>query len=77
MFTTGAATLSLAGTASGGAGIVKVTWQTSTGSTGTASGTAHWITSSIPLLVGTNTIVVRAYDANGANAWAAVVAVRN
>ena len=72
-----ASTFSMAGTASGGAGITKVTWQSSTGSTGTATGTSHWTVSSIPLLVGTNTIIIRAYDCNGLNAWAAVVAVRN
>jgi len=72
-----ASAFSIAGTASGGAGITKVTWQTSNGCTGTATGTSHWMVSSIPLLVGTNTIIVRAYDANGLNAWAAVVAVRN
>jgi hypothetical protein len=31
----------------------------------------------VPLMVGTNTVIVRAYDANGANAWADVVVVRN
>lgn len=75
--TTSASTLNLAGTATGGAGIVKVTWQTSNGCTGVASGTAHWSISGVAVLTGTNTIIVRAYDASGANAWAAVVAVRN
>ena len=77
LVTTSAATMSLTGIATGGAGIVKITWQTSNGCTGTATGTSHWTVPSIPLLVGTNTVVVRAYDANGANAWAAAVAVRN
>lgn len=77
MVNVNASTFSIAGTASGGAGITKVTWQSSTGCTGTATGTSHWMVSAVPLLVGTNTIVVRAYDANGLNAWAAVVAVRN
>jgi len=77
MVNVNASTFSIAGTASGGAGITKVTWQSSTGCTGTATGTSHWMVSSIPLLVGTNTIIVRAYDANGLNAWSAVVAVRN
>jgi len=72
-----AGTVSLAGTATGGAGIAKVTWQASTGSTGTAIGTSHWTASSVTLLTGTNTIVVRAYDTNGLNAWTAVVVVRN
>jgi hypothetical protein len=32
--------------------------------------------SNIPLLTGTNTIVVRAYDSAGASAWATAVVVR-
>ena len=68
---------SLAGTAAGGSGIAKVTWQTSTGGSGTATGTTHWLAPSVPLLKGTNTIVIRAYDSSGNSAWAAVVAVRD
>ena len=75
--TVNAATVSLAGTATGGAGISKVTWQTSTGSAGTATGTTHWIATAVPLLKGTNTLVIRAYDATGNNAWAALVVIRN
>jgi hypothetical protein len=70
------AILSVAGTSSGGTGITQVTWQTSSGTAGTASGTDHWLASNIPLLTGTNTIVIRAFDAKGSTAWAAVVAVR-
>ena len=72
-----AATLNVAGTASGGAGISRVTWQTAAGATGTASGTGKWLAQGIPLLVGTNTIVLRALDDKGATAWAALVAVRH
>jgi hypothetical protein len=71
------ATMSLAGTAAGGAGIAKVTWQTSTGAAGTAAGTSHWLASSVPLLKGSNTILIRAYDSGGNNAWAALMVVRN
>jgi hypothetical protein len=77
VLSTNARTLNISGTSSGGAGITRVTWQSSTGSAGNATGTSHWSATSIPLLTGINTIVVRAYDANGSNAWAAVVAVRN
>jgi hypothetical protein len=70
-------TVSVGGTSSGGAGITQITWQTSTGQSGTAEGTDHWLASNIPLLTGTNTIVVRAYDAAGASAWASVVVVRH
>ncbi len=75
--TVNAATISLAGTAAGGAGISKVTWQTSTGSAGTATGTTHWIATAVPVLKGTNTLVLRAYDVTGNNAWAALVVIRN
>jgi hypothetical protein len=56
---------------------VKVVWQTSTGATGTAAGTTRWIASNVPLLQGSNTILVRAYDASGNSGWTAVVIVRN
>jgi hypothetical protein len=70
------ATINIAGTAAGGAGISQVTWQTSDGCAGTATGTGHWL-ATVPVLTGTNTIIVKAYDTTGASAWAAVVAVRN
>ncbi len=71
------ATISMGGTAAGGSGIVRVTWQTSTGKTGEAEGTDHWLASGIPLLSGTNNIVIRAYDAQGLSAWASAVVVRH
>jgi hypothetical protein len=70
------AAISLTGTTSGGTGITTVTWQTSIGATGTATGTDHWIAANVPLLIGTNTIILRAYDSAGANAWATAVVVR-
>lgn len=71
-----AATISVSGTAAGGAGITEVTWQTSNGASGTASGTNTWIATGIPLPEGNTTIIVRAYDSTGANAWVATVAER-
>jgi hypothetical protein len=76
VITVSAASISVAGKAAGGAGIARVTWQTSTGSTGVATGTGQWLASNIPLLTGTTTIVIRAWDINNASAWAAVVAVK-
>jgi hypothetical protein len=70
------ATVSVGGTSAGGAGITRVTWQTSTGGAGTAVGTDPWLASNIPLFTGTNTIVIRAFDATGASAWASAVVVR-
>ena len=36
----------------------------------------QWIAQGIPLLVGTNTVILRAWDAKGASAWGALVVVR-
>ena len=71
--TASSSTISLGGTASGGNGITGVTWQTSGGASGTAMGAGTWAASNVPLLVGTNTIIVRAYAAGGASAWASVI----
>ncbi len=57
--TENAATVSVGGTSAGGNGITQITWQTSTGASGTAVGTSQWLASNIPLLVGTSTIIVR------------------
>ncbi|HEY6432722.1 MAG TPA: hypothetical protein VIZ17_12145 [Acetobacteraceae bacterium] len=70
-------TVSLSGTASGGAGITTVTWQTSGGASGTATGVGPWVASNIPLLVGTNTIMVKAFDGGTGSAWASIVVVRH
>jgi hypothetical protein len=70
------ATISLSGTAAGGSGVTQITWQTSGGASGSATGADHWLASNVPVLTGTNTIVVRSYDAKGTTAWATVVVVR-
>ena len=57
------------GTASDNVEVVSVTWTSSTGGSGAASGTTNWKTASIPLLVGSNTITIRATDAAGNIAW--------
>lgn len=69
-------TLSMAGISTGGAGITRVTWQTSAGAAGVAVGTTSWLAGGVPLLRGTNTIVVRAWDAKGTSAWASMVVIR-
>jgi hypothetical protein len=70
-------TVSLSGTASGGTGVTSVTWQTSGGASGTATGVGPWVASNIPLLVGNNTIMVKAFDAGPDSAWASIVVVRH
>jgi hypothetical protein len=69
--------VSLSGTASGGTGVTKVTWQTSGGASGTATGIGPWVASNIPLLVGSNTIIVKVFDAGTDTAWASIVVTRH
>lgn len=73
---TTAATITFQGMATDNAGVTSVTWSTSTGASGTATGTLTWIAQNIPLLVGTNTVTVRASDAAGNSAWRSVTVVR-
>jgi Matrixin/Bacterial Ig domain len=70
-------TVSLSGTATGGVGVTKVTWQTSGGASGTATGVGPWVALNIPLLIGSNTIIVKAFDTGTASAWASIVVVRH
>ena len=74
--TVSGATLTLGGVAASGSGISRVTWQTSAGAAGIAQGTTNWLAAGVPLYVGTNTIVVKAWDARGSSAWASTVVVR-
>ena len=76
MISTGAATIVVSGTANDNVKVASVQWTTSTGGAGTASGTTAW-SATIPLLVGNNTVTVRAYDAAGNSSWRAVTVVRN
>ncbi len=72
---TGAASIAFSGVAGDNVGVTAVKWTTSTGGSGTAVGTASW-SAAVPLLVGTNVVTVRAYDAAGNSAWRAVTVVR-
>jgi hypothetical protein len=68
-------TISVSGKASGGASITKITWQTSNGATGVATGVSSFVATGIPVLPGTTTIILRAYDSKGSSNWVALVAV--
>jgi hypothetical protein len=72
---TSAATIAFSGTASDNVGVSLVTWSTNTGQAGTATGTASW-SASIPLLVGSNVVTIKAYDAAGNSSWRSVVVTR-
>ncbi len=69
------ASLTFRGTASDPSGVASVTWSTNTGGAGTASGTTAW-TAAIPLLVGFNQVIIRAYDTAGNMSWRSVVVTR-
>ncbi len=73
---TTASSVTIAGTASDNVGVTLVSWATNFGSSGAASGTTAW-SAAIPLLVGNNSVTVRAYDAAGNVAWRSVVISRH
>ncbi|MDQ6664507.1 MAG: matrixin family metalloprotease [Acidobacteriota bacterium] len=74
---TNSATISVRGTASDNAGVVNVTWLNALGgSQGIASGTDEWTASGIPLYPGTNTIIVRAFNAAGNSSWRSLTVIR-
>jgi len=74
-FATTLTSLRFTGTASDRSGIASVTWSTNTGSSGTASGTTSW-SAVIPLLVGSNTVIIRSTDMAGNMSWRSVVVAR-
>ncbi len=76
IFATSDATITLFGIASDSIGVVRVSWQSSTGALGDANGTGSWVATAISLLQGNNLITVRAYDAAGNMAWRSLMVVR-
>jgi len=63
------ASIRIQGTATDNVAVAQVTWLTSFNKSGVATGTSFWNTGDVPLLVGTNVIVLRAYDAAGNSSW--------
>jgi hypothetical protein len=76
MILTSASTINLSGSASDNVGVVSVKWTNTFGAGGAAQGTTTWQIAGIPLLVGTNKITVRAYDAAGNSGWRMITVVR-
>ena len=72
---TSSSSIRISGTASDNVGVVSVTWSTSGGKSGAASGTVSWSLEA-PLLPGSNTIVIRAYDAAGNSSWRSLSVTR-
>ena len=66
------ASVTLHGTAADNVGVTSVAWSNDRGGSGTASGTANWTASSIPLQIGPNIIPVTGSDAAGNSSTAAI-----
>jgi hypothetical protein len=71
-----AGTIAFSGTATAGVGISSVTWSTSNGDSGSATGTQNWSISAVPVYVGTTIVTIRAHDASGNTCWRAVTVTR-
>ena len=68
--------ITFTGTASDNVGVASVTCENSNGGSITALGTTDWTCKNIPLLTGSNRIMVRANDAAGNMAWRSVYVTR-
>jgi hypothetical protein len=68
--------LVVSGIAQDNVGVAAVTWASSNGGSGTASGTENWVTPPIPLYVGATTITIRAGDAAGNTSWRSMTVTR-
>jgi Matrixin/Glucodextranase, domain B len=73
---TTAASVIIAGTASDNVAVTLVSWATNFGTAGVATGTPKW-SASIPLLVGNNSVTIRATDAAGNVGWRSIVIARH
>ncbi len=73
---TTATSVTISGTASDNVGVALVSWATNFGAAGVASGTTAW-SAAIPLIVGNNSVTVRAADAAGNVGWRSVVITRH
>jgi hypothetical protein len=77
MVATSNPTISVSGTAQDESGVAQVTWTTSTGGAGVATGTNNWSTGPIPLYQGMTTIMIYATDPAGDQAWRSITVMRN
>jgi hypothetical protein len=76
MVSVSSSSIAISGTASDNVAVASVTWSTSNGDSGAATGATSW-SAVVPLLTGTNVVTVRAYDAAGNSSWRAVTVVRD
>jgi Matrixin len=73
---TSATSISMNGTAQDSAGLTQVTWSSSTGGAGVATGTTNWAAGPIPLYVGMTTITIYANDVAGNQSWRSITVTR-
>ncbi|HEV2689495.1 MAG TPA: matrixin family metalloprotease [Bryobacteraceae bacterium] len=73
---TSASSLIVSGTAHDNVGVAAVTWTSSNGGSGTATGTDNWTTPPIPLYIGATTITIQARDAAGNTSWRSLTVTR-
>ena len=73
---TTASSVIIAGIASDNVAVTLVSWATNFGTAGVATGTTAW-SAAIPLLVGNNSVTVRAVDAAGNAGWRSIVITRH
>jgi len=76
-FSTSASSIVVGGTAHDNVKVASVTWSSSTGESGTASGTDNWVTPAVRLYVGTTTITIQASDAAGNTSWRSITVARH
>ncbi len=73
---TSAPSIVVKGNATDNTGVTLVTWWTSAGQSGNATGTSNWETPAIPLSPGYTTVSIRAFDSSGNSAWRTVQVTR-
>jgi predicted secreted protein len=64
-YSTTATSINIGGTAADNVGVTQVRWASDRGGSGVATGTTNWSATGIPLLSGSNVIVITAFDAAG------------
>jgi hypothetical protein len=77
MVATSAASIVVSGIARDNLGIAEVTWTSSAGGSGGASGTSNWATGPISLYEGMTTITIYATDTAGNQSWRSISITRN
>ena len=75
-YSTSDSSLVVQGMAQDNVGVTVVTWSSSNGGSGPATGTNNWTTPAIPLYVGATTITIRASDAAGNTSWRSLTVTR-